>query len=141
MSTALFNLGAILQSCGSTLPKIPEPLAPPSNLGVYNTRGAAKADGVPVAYTAQMVPVVTALIDAALTTSAVREILDTGNEELKECQREAREATKFEREKWDADGGGKTKVRQCIALCLHRTYSTSLDQTRLSSSQATTCRY
>lgn len=110
MWSALCNLGDILRSCGSTLPQLPEPLPAPRSLGIHNTRHATKTDGVHVAYTAQLVPVIAALIDAALTTKAVREILDAGVEEIKERQKDAREAIKREKEKWDSQGGGKGKV-------------------------------
>lgn len=110
MWTALSNLRDILHSSGSELPRLPDPLPPPSAAAVRNTRGTAKADGAPVVHTAQLVPVVQALIEAALATEQLREILDAGADEVKEAQKEAREAVKREKERWEAEGGAKNKV-------------------------------
>ena len=110
MWTALSNLRDILHSSGSELPPLPDPLPPPSSAAVRNTRGTAKADGAPMVHTAQLVPVVQVLIEAALTTERLREILDAGADEVKDAQKEAREAIKREKGKWEAEGGGKNKV-------------------------------
>src|SRR5262249_45312498 len=83
------------------------PLSPPSSLDVRtirSTRTNANNDGygIHIAYSAQMVPVVQALIEDVLMTTAVREELEEGMREgMKETIKEQKEAVKREAERWD----------------------------------------
>ncbi|EGO25642.1 hypothetical protein SERLADRAFT_448603 [Serpula lacrymans var. lacrymans S7.9] len=98
----------------------PDPLPPPESATVHQTRsGAAQvnATGVNVVRTAQLVPILHALVDAVIDTDAVREELDSGLQEAKERAREAREGLKrenerFEQEKQDEDKKDKSKLRR-----------------------------
>ncbi|KAG6896801.1 hypothetical protein C0992_005951 [Termitomyces sp. T32_za158] len=86
----------------------PDPLPLPSVI-VYNTRTTrrtSEANGGShafVGHTAQMIPVIEALIEAALMTSIVREELDNGLKEAKEVTREVQKAIREENERWDAE--------------------------------------
>lgn len=85
----------------------PDPLSPPSSLDIRtirSTRTNATTDnyGIHIAYSAQMVPVVEALMEDVLMTTAVREELEEGvREGMKETIKEQKEAVKRETERWD----------------------------------------
>jgi hypothetical protein len=116
--SALNTLRDILVSSRANVVDIPDPLPAPSSMKVYNTRGFANVDGVHVAYTAQMIPVVLALIEAASATKKIHDMLDAGADEVKENQTLARAAAKKEKERWEAEGGGKGKVRPILHASL-----------------------
>ncbi|GLB37681.1 hypothetical protein LshimejAT787_0407320 [Lyophyllum shimeji] len=92
-----------------TVLSIPDPLPPPANAAVYTrtTRSARDPSGsqsaIVIAHSAQMIPIVEALIEASLTTTAVREELESGVKEAKEMTREVKDCIKAENEKWDAE--------------------------------------
>ncbi|KAF5380578.1 hypothetical protein D9615_004650 [Tricholomella constricta] len=85
----------------------PDPLPPPSSITARVTRSARESSGsrpsITIAATAQMVPVVAALVEAAFETAAVREELENGVKEAKEATREVKECLKAENERWDAE--------------------------------------
>ncbi|KAF5351686.1 hypothetical protein D9756_007699 [Leucocoprinus leucothites] len=82
----------------------PDPLPPPTThdiRAIRSTRHNEANDGLHIAYSAQMVPVITSLIEDALLTSAVREEIENGVREGKETVKEQREAVKREAERWE----------------------------------------
>jgi hypothetical protein len=102
----------------------PDPLPPPASVAVYNTRNtrSSKVTGnagtpVYVVNSAQMVPVLVALTDAALETEDVREEIESGVKDGREKVREARECGKKENERWekekkDTEGAMKDKEKE-----------------------------
>lgn len=89
-----------------TLLYFPDPLPPPSSTVIHNTRNmrnAGTTSSVQVAISAQMVPVIYALIDAAADTDLVREELENGMKEGKEITREVKECIKKENDEWDTE--------------------------------------
>lgn len=96
----------------------PDPLPPPASTKVHNTRtmrssGASSiASQVYVAQSAQMVPVVVALIDAAIETDVVKAELDNGTKEGREKVREAKEKMKEENVRWEQVAKEALKVKE-----------------------------
>ncbi|KAG6902747.1 hypothetical protein C0995_011895 [Termitomyces sp. Mi166 len=88
---------------------IPDPLPLPASVVVYNTRTTRRAPesssgaNIAIGHTAQMIPVLEALIEAALETPIIHEELDNGFKEAKEVIREVQKAIKEENERWDAE--------------------------------------
>ncbi|KAH7921406.1 hypothetical protein BV22DRAFT_1122186 [Leucogyrophana mollusca] len=80
----------------------PDPLPPPSSAPVIRTRSGISA-GLTVVRTAQLVPVIAALVDAAVESEDVRTELDTGVREAKEQAKEAREASRVENERYEKE--------------------------------------
>lgn len=93
----------------STGLSFPDPLPLPTSVIVYNTRTTRRAlevnggGNVSIGHTAQMIPVLEALIEAALMTPIVREELDNGLKEVKEVARDAQKAIREENDRWDAE--------------------------------------
>jgi hypothetical protein len=114
--SALNTLRDIVVSSRTDVIDIPDPLPAPSSMKVHNTRGFANVDGVHVACTAQMMPIVLALVEAASGTKKIHDMLDAGADEVKGNQTLARAAVKKEKERWDAEGGGKGKGKVCCML-------------------------
>lgn len=90
----------------ATVLVFPDPLPPPASAIIHNTRRSAYGSPdlgklIYVASSAQMVPVLAALIDAALVTEGVRGEIENGLREERERVRETKEATKNENERWD----------------------------------------
>ncbi|KAG6850971.1 hypothetical protein H0H93_005840 [Arthromyces matolae] len=88
----------------------PDPLPLPASATVYNTRTMRSSkelnSGKPllvIGHTAQMIPVVEALIEVALRTPTVREELEHGFTKAKELTRDVQKAVKEENERWDAE--------------------------------------
>ncbi|KAH0588862.1 hypothetical protein H2248_004653 [Termitomyces sp. 'cryptogamus'] len=83
----------------------PDPLPLPTSVVIYNTRMTRSNGGptVSIGHTAQMVPVLEALIEATLSTPIVREELDNGFKEAKEVIRGVQRAIREENERWDAE--------------------------------------
>ncbi|KAJ3570011.1 hypothetical protein NP233_g4683 [Leucocoprinus birnbaumii] len=82
----------------------PDPLPPPTThdiRAIRSTRHNDANDGLHIAYSAQMVPVITSLIEDVLLTSAIREEIENGVRESKESIKEQREAVKREAERWE----------------------------------------
>ncbi|KXN90851.1 hypothetical protein AN958_03505 [Leucoagaricus sp. SymC.cos] len=95
---------------GSPTPSIPftftfpDPLPPPTThdiRSIRSTRNNDTNDGLHIAYSAQMIPVITSLIEDVLLTSAIREEIESGVREGKERIKEQREAVKREAERWE----------------------------------------
>jgi len=81
----------------------PDPLPPPSSSTFYVTRsGRTNATGN-VSVSAQMVPVLTALIEAAMRTELVRENIASAVKDGKDWVKEVREECKRENERWDVE--------------------------------------
>ncbi|KAG6866769.1 hypothetical protein C0991_011428 [Blastosporella zonata] len=86
----------------------PDPLPPPASATIYNTR-RTRSDvnggrpNVSIVHSAQMIPVVEALIQAALETSVVRDEMDDGVREGKEMVRKVQKAIREENERWDVE--------------------------------------
>ncbi|KAG5639120.1 hypothetical protein H0H81_006709 [Sphagnurus paluster] len=83
----------------------PDPLPAPSSATIRVTRSARESiSGSPtiaVAYSAQMIPIINALVEAAFETPVVREELENGVKEGKELARVVKEGLKAENERWD----------------------------------------
>ena len=82
----------------------PDPLPPPASAIVHQTRSMRSANSgqrsVNIICSGQMVPVVVALINFALTTDLIREEIETGLKEAKEFSQKSKEAIKLENERW-----------------------------------------
>jgi hypothetical protein len=90
--------------------RFPDPLPPPKSTMVYNTRNTRSSKftsgvetSVYVVNSAQMVPVLVALTDAALETECVREEIERGVRDGKEKMREVRENGKTKNERWEKE--------------------------------------
>ncbi|KAG5647052.1 hypothetical protein DXG03_001422 [Asterophora parasitica] len=85
----------------------PEPLPLPASYTVRVTRSTRGASGsgpvITIANSAQMIPVIAALVEAASETPTVREELEDGLKEAKEAARKVKECLKAENERWDAE--------------------------------------
>ncbi|TFY76839.1 hypothetical protein EWM64_g7172 [Hericium alpestre] len=80
----------------------PDPLSPLASATVHTTRsGQLHGTGITVASAAQLLPVVEALVELAMTAQSVREEIDAGVKDAKEMTREQREREKEEKERWD----------------------------------------
>ncbi|KAF9447957.1 hypothetical protein P691DRAFT_760343 [Macrolepiota fuliginosa MF-IS2] len=82
----------------------PDPLPPPTTNDIRtirSTRNNDTNDGLHIAYSAQMVPVISALIEDVMLTGAVREEIETGVREVKEAVKNQKEAMKREAERWE----------------------------------------
>ncbi|EIW82677.1 hypothetical protein CONPUDRAFT_80927 [Coniophora puteana RWD-64-598 SS2] len=84
---------------------LPEPHPPPANSArlARSTRSAAAADArgeVEVVCTAQLVPVIAALISAAIPTDGVRAALEGGFEEAREVRERAKALGRAEKERY-----------------------------------------
>jgi hypothetical protein len=65
-------------------------------------------------FTAQMVPVIASMLEAAMRTDAIRASLEEAREEIKENTKAYREAIKKENERWDiVKAALEDKVRKC----------------------------
>jgi hypothetical protein len=85
----------------------PDPLPPPAETSVHHLRSkAAGTVDVHVIYSAQLLPVVEALIESAIQSAAMRGELEDGAESFKEHQRLVREATKQLKGRWDFEKSG-----------------------------------
>jgi len=88
---------------------IPNPLPPPTSSAMHNTRNMRSTrDSNRAAYTqivqsAQMIPVVEALIKNAIHTDAIREELDDGVKNGKDLTKRVKEYCRKENEKWEAE--------------------------------------
>jgi len=110
---ALFGLQSTLQKDLSDsdydlrhlLATLPDPLPPPANSTIRATRSVATDNGpaLAVIMSAQLVPLISGLIEAAMRTDSVRASLEEGTAEVKEMTRAYRDAAKKENERWDAE--------------------------------------
>jgi hypothetical protein len=83
----------------------PDPLPPPTSAVIHNTRNMRNSGttSIQVSNSAQMVPVLNALVEAAFNTDLVREELENGVKEGKEITREVRDRMKKENDEWDME--------------------------------------
>ncbi|KAH7888731.1 hypothetical protein F5I97DRAFT_1803661 [Phlebopus sp. FC_14] len=95
---------------------LPDPLPPSESATVIRTRSGRSSvhtEGVNVGRTAQLVPVVAVLVNAAVETEAVREEIEAGIQKGKERARDAREAYRLENERFNqATGHQKAKDKK-----------------------------
>ncbi|KAF9464945.1 hypothetical protein BDZ94DRAFT_1320552 [Collybia nuda] len=93
----------------------PDPFPPPSSSSVHTTRNmrTSSAISVQVSNSAQMVPVLNALIEAAFDTDLVREELENGAKEGREITRKVREGLRKVHDEWDNE-------RKCTDLTQHK---------------------
>ncbi|KAI0066131.1 hypothetical protein BV25DRAFT_1897659 [Artomyces pyxidatus] len=99
--SALASMRGALATLRASL-TYPDPLPPPQSATVHTTRsGALHSDGLQVSSSAQLVPILSVLIDAVLSTSAVRQEIDDGLKEEKERIKEEKDRVKQERERWE----------------------------------------
>jgi hypothetical protein len=103
---------------------IPDPLSPPAGTRGHLTRSGAQtgAGGVSVTTAAQLVPVVEALVEAALGAPSIREELDEGMRRTKELPKDERECAKAEKERWDAWRAVKQHIVVSIYLISRRVH-------------------
>lgn len=102
---ALASLRGIVQTgAGKTTLTFPDPLPPPSSATYRSTRSGMQGRGadstVHVATTAQFVPIIAALLEAAMSTQAIREEIERGAAHEKELTKDIREAIAQENAKW-----------------------------------------
>ncbi|KAF8444543.1 zinc-finger domain of monoamine-oxidase A repressor R1-domain-containing protein [Boletus edulis BED1] len=84
----------------------PDPLPPPESVSIIRTRSGANQSNtgsINVLRTAQLVPVISALVNAAVDSEAVRQELDAGVQESKERVKEARESHRIENERFERE--------------------------------------
>lgn len=105
-----------------TVLHLPDPL--PLAVGtMHMTRKVRGSAGHVVGQSAQLVPVVAALVEAACATRAVHDTLDDGVQDAKEQGREMRDALKIENERWDTVRktlGGKDKAEETKQRAAHK---------------------
>lgn len=98
--TALWILRQALESSYTPF-ALPDPLPPPSTMTYRSTRSAFGTEAmVNVATTAQLVPVVAALVEQAIEMQVVRDEIEQGTVREKELTKDAREAIAQENAKW-----------------------------------------
>ncbi|TFY66270.1 hypothetical protein EVG20_g4823 [Dentipellis fragilis] len=120
MWAALASLQSSLESIDlswldSSFLSLPDPLPPPASAHIVSTRsGQLHATGVQIVNSAQFLPVVEALVEAAMRTQVVREDIDSGAKEMKETVKAERERSKEEKERWEVvrHAGNATKVER-----------------------------
>ncbi|KAG6813387.1 hypothetical protein H0H92_011653 [Tricholoma furcatifolium] len=107
--TKIWPILSRLRDDGSQL-SFPDPLPPPASGTVYNTR-TTRSEGssnggqpsIIIGHSAQFIPVMEALVEAAFNTPIVREELDNGFSKAKEMTRDVQKAIKEENERWDEE--------------------------------------
>lgn len=88
---------------------IPDPLPPPASAVMHNTRNMRSTRdpngtaSIQIAQSAQMIPVVQALIETATLTDTVREELEVGVRDGKDLTKTVKEYCRKENEKRDAE--------------------------------------
>ncbi|KIJ61330.1 hypothetical protein HYDPIDRAFT_189618 [Hydnomerulius pinastri MD-312] len=100
------NASTRLRSASSgSLLSFPDPLPPPESTTIIRTRSGANQDsgGIKILRTAQLVPVISALVNAVVESEQVREALEAGAQEAKERVKEAREAHRLENERFEQE--------------------------------------
>ncbi|KAL4073950.1 hypothetical protein J3A83DRAFT_2646412 [Scleroderma citrinum] len=88
-----------LRGTPSGVVSFPDPLSPPTPINMIRTRSGANQlplGNINVIRTAQLVPVISALVDAAISSEGVKQEIDSGFDEAKEGKKEAREAHRWE---------------------------------------------
>ncbi|KAL0956305.1 hypothetical protein HGRIS_002462 [Hohenbuehelia grisea] len=100
----VYSILASLRDEGERSLSFPEPLPGPSASMLRVTRHMVGASNVVnISFSAQMVPIVLALQDAAMMSHGVREEIENGVNQGKEVVRDVREAVKAENERWDQE--------------------------------------
>ncbi|KAF4567629.1 Zinc-finger domain-containing protein [Pleurotus pulmonarius] len=150
ISKAIKSAMKDIRSCGANLSKLwavlaglrvvlgrdafPDPLPGPEvNVRMTRNTHVDEAQLLCVAFAAQLVPVVVALQEAAMTSSRIRKEIDEGVQSAKDMIRDAREATKKETERWEqqkdvasATKGGKEAALK-VARLEHKQHLQKLD--------------
>ncbi|KAJ7593947.1 hypothetical protein C8J56DRAFT_820218 [Mycena floridula] len=112
----LTRIWALLESLRETLAQagsdvlvsVLDPLPAPISTTVRSTRSmrgvaTSSTNLINVVSSAQLVPVIAGLIEATLSTTAIRKELDEGTKDGKERTRAAREAIKTEKDRWEIE--------------------------------------
>ncbi|KAH7914107.1 hypothetical protein BJ138DRAFT_1144417 [Hygrophoropsis aurantiaca] len=113
----------------------PDPLPAPSSATIIRTRSGT-GTSLTVVRSAQLVPVVAALIDMAVDSADIRAVLDAGVQESKERAKEAKEAIRMENDRYDQekeDNRAKEKKDKFASERHKRTLSDIDDALKLSS--------
>ncbi|KAA1471774.1 hypothetical protein DENSPDRAFT_837845 [Dentipellis sp. KUC8613] len=120
MWAALASLQSSLEPINLSRPdtpflSLPDPLPPPASAHIVSTRsGQLHTTGVQIVNSAQFLPVVNALVEAAMRTQVIREDIDSGAKEMKETVKAERERSKDEKERWEVvrHAGNATKMER-----------------------------
>ncbi|KAL1736169.1 hypothetical protein EV714DRAFT_242575, partial [Schizophyllum commune] len=105
-----------------TTVRLPDPLPLPEGT-VRKTRQMKDQSGIVVAQTAQLVPVIAALAEAAGFAPAVRDVLDSSAQEIKDATKDMRDALKVENDRWDTERkamDGKDKAEEAKKRAAHK---------------------
>lgn len=118
------NVSTSSRSTSTSIPlSFPDPLPPPESVSIIRTRSGANQSNtgsVSVLCTAQLVPVISAFVDAAVESEAMRQELEAGIQESKERVKEAREAHRIENERFEQERGReKTTGKRVITYSFH----------------------
>jgi hypothetical protein len=111
-SANLNKIWLALSALRSSKYSLPDPLPPPAWATVRTTRSVNIAgEGIVVAASAQLVPVVAALIDLAMSTDVIRDEISESIKETAEKVKDAKETRKKEETRWEAipKGNGQGK--------------------------------
>ena len=109
---ALASLRGALES---GLPAFCDPLPPPASTTIRSTRSGIQgkdSHAVHISNSAQLVPVIVDLIEAAIDSPAIRDALETGPTEEKELSKDAKEAIANENARWKGLSETKDKARR-----------------------------
>ena len=96
-------------------------MPPPESISIIRTRSGANQSNtgsINVLRTAQLVPVISALVNAIVDSEAVRQELEAGTQESKERIKEAREAHRIENERFEQEKE-REKGKRVIAYFSH----------------------
>ncbi|KAF9241536.1 hypothetical protein BU15DRAFT_44816 [Melanogaster broomeanus] len=110
----------------------PDPIPAPESATMIRTRSGAKQShigSINVLRTAQLIPVISALVNAAVESEAVRQELDAGVQEAKERTREAREAHRIENERFEQEKEREKAKEKKSRIEYHRRVVTDIDDT------------
>ncbi|KAI5890523.1 uncharacterized protein SCHCODRAFT_02547343 [Schizophyllum commune H4-8] len=102
--------------------RLPDPLPLPEGT-VRKTRQMKDQSGIVVAQTAQLVPVIAALAEAAGFCPAVRDVLDSSAQEIRDAIKDMRDALKVENDRWDTERkamDGKDKAEEARKRTAHK---------------------
>ncbi|KIJ18760.1 hypothetical protein PAXINDRAFT_179413 [Paxillus involutus ATCC 200175] len=111
------NVSTSSRSTSTTFPlSYPDPLPPPESATMMRTRSGANQSHtgyINVFRTAQLLPVIYELVNAAVESEAVRQEIEAGIQAAKERVKEAREAHRIENERFEQEKErGKAKEKK-----------------------------
>jgi hypothetical protein len=110
--SALVSLRDALGSIGMS---VSNPLPPPASVNVRTTRSGVQSkdtQNIYISHSAQLVPVIVDLIEAAIESPAIRNALEAGSIEEKELGKEVRDAISNENARWKSLSQTKDKARR-----------------------------